>query len=202
MKHGAKNAGLNKLLEAGVKTMDSLADLVGDKPTALRKVEGIGKAMAQGILDAFNAFKEAEPWKVDPGPEPVEGEAELPLSSLDPWLRGRIINALAKAGLDTIGKIVEASGLATMGEAATLENVEGISRKASEEILGAVLALRETRSTAAAGGPCVHCQKDCTDADYCYGCKSFVCDDCNQRSQLAPHDNPDWHKQADEGLPF
>jgi hypothetical protein len=35
-------------------------------------------------------------------------------------------------------------------------------------------------------GPCVFCQKACTDDNFCSGCKSFVCDSCNKAGVSLP----------------
>jgi len=29
------------------------------------------------------------------------------------------------------------------------------------------------------GGPCYHCKKQVGRDNYCYGCKEYICDDCN-----------------------
>lgn len=29
---------------------------------------------------------------------------------------------------------------------------------------------------------CIFCGKDVTDDEYCYGCKEYVCEDCDNRS--------------------
>ena len=45
---------------------------------------------------------------------------------------------------------------------------------------------------------CYFCGKQVTEDDYCYGCKHFVCDDCNVEPVLGKHDVDEHQKESEE----
>jgi len=44
---------------------------------------------------------------------------------------------------------------------------------------------------------CYFCAKSVTEEDYCFGCKHFVCQDCDQEKPIGNHDVDD-HQTEDE----
>ena len=40
-------------------------------------------------------------------------------------------------------------------------------------------------------GTCFFCKKNLDGMDYCFGCKEFVCGDCNQREPIGRHEVTD-----------
>lgn len=42
-------------------------------------------------------------------------------------------------------------------------------------------------SDAKKSGPCAKCGKKCTDAEFCFGCKKFVCEKCDINPMMGSH---------------
>ena len=57
-------------------------------------------------------------------------------------------------------------------------------------------------------GTCFHCKRPCTDEDYCFGCKTIVCADCNpyyngpDRSDHRPEDHLLCFPMLTEGVAY
>jgi len=45
---------------------------------------------------------------------------------------------------------------------------------------------------------CYFCEKEVTEDTYCFGCKHYVCEDCDQTPLIAGPHNVDEHQQEDE----
>ena len=45
---------------------------------------------------------------------------------------------------------------------------------------------------------CYFCERIVTEDDYCYGCKHFVCQDCDQTNVLGSHDVDEHEEVEDE----
>lgn len=44
--------------------------------------------------------------------------------------------------------------------------------------------------------PCHFCARSVNEEDFCYGCQTYVCDDCDEEVPLGPHQAAD-HKESD-----
>lgn len=47
-------------------------------------------------------------------------------------------------------------------------------------------------------GPCFNCEKPCTEDDWCFGCKHFVCAVCGIHDHLGPGHSPSQHLESPE----
>ena len=48
-------------------------------------------------------------------------------------------------------------------------------------------------------GSCFHCQRPCTSDDYCFGCRSFVCNECGIGNTIGFGHDPEDHLEAEDG---
>jgi len=47
-------------------------------------------------------------------------------------------------------------------------------------------------------GKCYFCGKLCDEGSYCYGCKEFICNECDERGielDFGGHNHPEDHKE-------
>ncbi len=65
------------------------------------------------------------------------------------------------------------------------------------ERLGKTAAPPPPVATASAES-CFHCKQPCTSDNFCYGCKSFVCNDCGVESPMGFGHDPEDHLAEDE----
>ena len=57
-----------------------------------------------------------------------------------------------------------------------------------------------TQKEVTEGGTCVGCGAECDAEDYCYGCKSYVCDACDDDCPPKPgHSTPSGHTRINSG---
>jgi hypothetical protein len=47
-------------------------------------------------------------------------------------------------------------------------------------------------------GPCFHCEEPCTSDNYCFGCKSFICEECDREQQMGFGHDPSDHLLEEE----
>ncbi len=53
----------------------------------------------------------------------------------------------------------------------------------------------------AAKGKCAFCEAECTEDDYCYGCSTHVCDECDVScGEYGTHHEPEDHRRTPEEL--
>lgn len=48
-------------------------------------------------------------------------------------------------------------------------------------------------------GGCYHCETDCGESEFCYGCGEFICQTCSVNSSLSGQHHPEDHLVDEEG---